>query len=229
MAAVSDTAFLAKSMREETVWDILNRNLFFVKDVVKLSEAKLSDKLDLYDPDQQQPLVQVREPEITTFTKASRLYGGAYDRGSAFDLVAYFAGTTHQVLRVSRASSTFVLNAAPVDVSDNRGAILGTLRKLVWTVGRKYRFMDRVCDQAFEMELRLNVFGSEVGIVIDGKKVAGIVRKWKDSHEEYFKEGKFAYAFWISPDVEKNSRLRQVLLAFGISHHRVAPLIRGAA
>src|SRR5262249_50035006 len=117
MAAVSDTAFLAKTMREETVWDILNRNLFFVKDVVKLSEAKLSDKLDLYDPDQQQPLVQVREPEITTFTKASRLYGGAYDRGSAFDLVANFAGTSHQILRVSRPNSTFVLNAAPVDVS----------------------------------------------------------------------------------------------------------------
>jgi hypothetical protein len=218
-----------KTVREETVWDILNRNLFFVKDVVKLSEAKLSDKLDIYDPDQQQPLVQVREPEITTFTKASRLYGGAYDTGSAFDLVANIAGTTHQVLRISRPHSTFVLNAAPVDVSDHRGAIMGSFRKLVWTVGRKYRFADRVCDQTFEMELRLNIFGSEIGVVIDGKKVAGVVRKWKDSHEEYFRDGKFAYAFWLSPDIERNSRLRQVLIAFGISHHRVAPLFRGGA
>ena len=48
MSAVCDTAFLAKSVREESVWDVLNRNLFFVKDAVKKSEAKTSDKLDLY-------------------------------------------------------------------------------------------------------------------------------------------------------------------------------------
>ena len=223
MSAVCDTAFLAKSMREETIWDVLNRNLFFVKDAVKLSEAKLSDKIDLYDPEQQQPLVHVREPEITTFTKVSRLYGGTYDRGAAFDLVANFADTTHQILRVSRASSTFVLNGGPVDIADNRGSIIGTLKKQVWTVGRKYKFIDRIEEQSFGMEIRTNVFGSEIGVIIDNKKVAGIVRKWKDSHEDYFKAGKFAYALWISSDVEKNSRLRQILVAFGIAHHRVMP------
>lgn len=223
MSAVSDTVFLAKTMREETVWDVLNRNLFFVKDAVKVTEAKLSDKLDLYDPNQEQPLLEVREPEITTFTKVSRLYGGTYDRGAAFDLVANFAGTTHQILRVSRPSPTFVLNGGPVDIADNRGAIVGTLKKLVWTVGRKYRFTDRVASESFITEIRTNVFGSEVGLIVDGKKVAGIVRKWKDSHEEYFKAGKFAYAIWISSDVEKNSRLRQMLMAFGIAQHRVMP------
>jgi hypothetical protein len=221
MSAVCDTAFLAKSMREETIWDVLNRNLFFVKDAVKLSEAKLSDKLDLYDPEQQQALVHVREPEITTFTKVSRLYGGTYDRGAAFDLVANFADTTHQILRVSRSSATFVLNGGPVDIADNRGTLLGNLKKQVWTVGRKYKFTDRIGEESFTMELRANVFGSEVGVMIDDAKVAGIVRKWKDSHEDYFKAGKFAYALWISPEVEKNSRLRQILLAFGISQHRV--------
>src|SRR5947207_1150276 len=99
MSPMSDTAMLARKPREETVWDVLNRNLFFVKDAVKVSEAKFSDKLDIYDPQQQSLLLQVREPDITTMTKVSRLYGGMYDRGSAFDLVTNFGDTTHPVLR----------------------------------------------------------------------------------------------------------------------------------
>src|ERR1051325_5859486 len=110
MSVVTDTAFLAKAIREESVWDVLNRNLFFVKDAVKSSEAKTSDKLDLYDPDQQSVVLQVREPSITTMTKVSRFYGGGYDRGSAFDLVVNYGDTTHQALRITRGSSTFVLN-----------------------------------------------------------------------------------------------------------------------
>jgi hypothetical protein len=223
MPVACDTAFLAKTIREESVWDVLNRNLFFVKDAVKVSEAKFSDKLDLYDPDQQSVVLQVREPDITTMTKVSRLYGGTYDRGSAFDLVANYGDTTHQVLRVTRGSSTFVLNGAPVDIGNHRGAVIGSLKKIVWTVGRKYKFTDRASDESLTFELRTNVFGSEVGVVIGDKKVAGVVRKWKDSHEEYFKAGKFGYALWISPEVEKNSQLRQALIAFGISQHRVMP------
>src|SRR5258706_7048560 len=134
-AVASDTAILAKRMREETIWDVLNRDLFFVKDAVKPSEAKFSDKLDVYDPEQQRVVMEVREPEITKFMKVSRFYGGTYDRSSAFDLAAHFGDSMQQVLRVSRASATFVLNSAPVEILDHRGMVIGTLRKVVWTVG----------------------------------------------------------------------------------------------
>lgn len=222
MSAVCDTAFLVKNIREESVWDVLNRNLFFVKDAIKASEAKLSDKLDLYDPDQQAVAMQVREPSITTMTKISRLYGGAYDRGSAFDLVANYRETDHQILRITRATPSFVLNGGPVEIGDHRGVVVGAMKKIVWTIGRKFTFADKASGENLVMEMRPNIFGSELGIWIDGKRVAAVVRKWKDSHEDYFKSAKFAYALWVSPEVEKNSPLRQGLISFGIAQHRIA-------
>src|SRR5262245_20779254 len=113
-AFATDTAFLARTMRKETVCDFLNRDLFFVKDAVKPSEAKLSDKLDVYDPDQCRLIFEVREPGITKMTKVSRLYGGTYDIGGLFDLAISVADGSKQAFRVSREAPTFVLNRGPV-------------------------------------------------------------------------------------------------------------------
>src|SRR5258706_47195 len=104
-----------------------------------------------------------------------------------------------------------------------RGMVIGTLRKVVWTVGLKFKFTDRATNESLTLECRTNIVGSEMGVFLDGKKIAGLVRKWKDSHEDYFKAEKFAYALWIDSEVPKNSHLRQALVAFGISQHRVAP------
>jgi hypothetical protein len=229
MSAVGDTAFLAKTIREDSVWDVLNRNLFFVRDAVKTSEAKFSDKLDVYDPDQQCVVMQVREPGLTTMTKISRLYGGAYDRGSAFDLVANYRDTDHQVLRITRATPSFVLNGGPVDFGDHRGVVVGTMKKIVWTIGRKFIFTDRASGgESLTIEMRPNIFGSELGLWIDGKRIAAVVRKWKDSHEDYFKAGRFSFAIWVSSEVERNSPLRQAMISFGIAQHRIADAsIRG--
>src|SRR5688572_19166566 len=166
-AVASDTAVLARRMREETIWDLLNRDLYFVKDAVKSAEAKFSDKIDIYDPGQEQPILEVREPSLPRMVKVSRLYGGTYDIGGAFDLVALAAGSTQQVLRVSRATPTFVLNSGPVDISVDRESHVGTLKKLVWIIGRKFKFTDRASGESFLIELRTNVFGSEIGLVVD--------------------------------------------------------------
>jgi len=56
-------------MSEKNVWDILNRNLFFVKNVVAKREAKTSDKFDVYDPESLQILLECREPDIGILTK----------------------------------------------------------------------------------------------------------------------------------------------------------------
>jgi hypothetical protein len=114
-----------------------------------------------------------------------------------------------------------VLNGAPIDIGDHRGVVIGSLKKVVWTIGRKFTFTERASNETMTLNLRLNVFGSEMGILIGDKKVGGIVRKWKDSHQDYFKVGKFGYALWISPEVEKNSQLRQALVALGVAQHRI--------
>jgi hypothetical protein len=54
---------------EKTIGDILNRNLFFVKNAVEKLEAKTADKLDVYDPESRQILLECREPDIGALTK----------------------------------------------------------------------------------------------------------------------------------------------------------------
>jgi len=93
-------------MSDAAVWNILYRNLFFVKNAVKASEAKTSDKLDVYDPQTHELLLECREPDIGILVKVARLFGGKHDRGTPFNLVAIVPGSRQQVLRITRDSAS---------------------------------------------------------------------------------------------------------------------------
>src|SRR5438552_3274273 len=92
-----------------TAWDVLNRNLFFVKNAVKASELKTSDKLDLFDPETKTLLLECREPNIGLFTQVARAFGGEHDKGVAFNLVGRLPGSGAQAFRVSRKGTSFTL------------------------------------------------------------------------------------------------------------------------
>lgn len=209
-------------MRDETIWDVLNRDLFFVKNAVRRREPKLCDKLDVYDPAQRVMTMQVREPGIGKLTKAARLCGGSHDRGAAFDLVASFPESDQQTVRVSGQSPIFGLNGRRVDVVDHRGIMVGSIRKMVTTIGFKFLFSEVATAEKMVLDLKPSLFGGRLDILLDGQLVATMKRNWDGSHEEYFQDGDFDYAFWISPEIKKNSGMRQALVALGLSHHRVA-------
>jgi hypothetical protein len=105
-------------MSDNVIWDILNRNLFFIKDAVKRSEAKTADKLDVYDPDSRQLLLECREPDIGMLTKIARLCGGRHDAGTAFNLVAGIPSSKEQVLRIVRGNATLTLGGPAIKISD---------------------------------------------------------------------------------------------------------------
>jgi len=198
-------------MSEKNVWDILNRNLFFVKDAVKGREAKTSDKLDVYDPESRQLLLECREPDIGILTKIARLCGGSHDRGSSFNLVASIPGGNERVLRVVGGNATLSFGGPTVKISDHWDSLLGKLKRKKLSLGTKLAFVPEKQGEPFILEIK----GGE--IFCDDKKVA-LFAKYNSG---FFIENKFNYAFVISNDVPANSQLRQVLFAVAIAQHRI--------
>lgn len=198
-------------MSEKNIWDILNRNLFFIKNAIAKREAKTSDKFDVYDSESREVLLEWREPDIGPLTKVARWFGGRHDRGTAFNLVASTLGSKERVLRVTRGNASLSFGSPIVKISDHWDSLLGILKKKNLSFGIKFTFAPEKQGESF----LLQIDGDE--IFCDDKQVA-IICKWDSA---FFKEGKFDYGISISPEVPANSLIRQVLLAFAIAKHRI--------
>jgi hypothetical protein len=198
-------------MSGKNVWDVLNHNLFFVKNAVAKREAKTSDKLDVYDPESRQILLECREPNIGVLTKIARLIGGRHDEGTAFNFVASIPDNKEQVLRIVRGNSTLSFGGPAVKISDQWDSLLGKLKKKNFALGLKFIFIPEKQGETFILEIK----GHE--IFCNDKKVAGFLR----SNSDFFKDGKFDFALSIIPEVPANSQIRQVLLAFALARHRI--------
>jgi len=198
-------------MLEKNIWAIFNRNLFFIKNAVSAREAKTQDKLDVYDPESQEVLLQCREPGIGLLTKMARLCGGRYDKGTAFDLVAGVPGSSERVFWIVCGNSTLSFGGPVVKVSNNQDSLIGKLKRKTFTLGEKFDFIPENQGESFILHLKNGeIFCNE-------KKVAAFSR----SKSNFFINNKFDYAFLISQEVPANSQMRQVLLAFGLAQHRI--------
>jgi hypothetical protein len=208
-------------MSDALIWNILNRNLFFVKNAVRASEAKTSDKLDVYDPQTGSLLLECREPDIGMLTKLGRLFGGRHDRGTPFNLVALIPDNGPQVLRAARGSATLTFGGPAIAISDHHDELLGSLKRKPMALGRKFNFSPKKDGDSFVLDVKSNFFGGDRELFISEKKVAALARDWRADHADYFQKEVFAYAFSISPEVPQNNRVRQILLAFAVAQHRV--------
>lgn len=204
---------------ESPIWNVLNRNLFFVKDAVKRSEWKTSDKLDLYDPATRQLLIECREPHIGFLTKMARACGGHYDHGSSFDLVGGFPGGTGQGFRIKRGYDALGLGV-PTQFFDHQNQLIGTMKKKRLTWGLKFTFFSGQAE-IFVLQIKFGFLSSDCELLMEDKPVARVVQKWKSDHSDFFKEGKFSHAISITPDYPVDSPARQLLLAFCAAIHRV--------
>jgi hypothetical protein len=198
-------------MPGKNIWEILNRNLFFVKNAVSMREAKTQDKLDVYDPESHEVLLECREPDIGLLTKMARLCGGRNDKGTAFNLVASIPGSNERVLRIARGNATLSFGGPVVKISDDQFSLIGKLKRKNFSLGEKFDFTPENQGESFILQCKSGE------IFCNDKKVAAFL-KWNSN---FFIENKFGYAFSISPEVPASSQMRQVLLAFGMAQHRI--------
>jgi hypothetical protein len=203
--------------------EVAGHDLFFVKDVVRRTEAKTSDKFDVYDAASRSVLLEIREPDIGTFTKLARFHGKhpltgmGGDAGAPFDYVVSLAGGGPKILRITRGSASFRLGGAAVKFFDGADNPICTMEKILLCLGRKYRFAGLAGGSLFTLEVKR--WFAHRSVMVDGKEVAKLTSNWKGEHAEFFKKG-FQHAIWFSSDLAKDSHVRPVILALGLSYKR---------
>jgi hypothetical protein len=190
-----------------------------VKNAVKRTELKTSDKFDLYDPASRELLLECREPNIGGLTQLARAIGGDHDHGTKFDFIGRIPGTEHQTFRLKRGNTSLRLGA-PMQFLDHQNQLIGQMEKKLLTLGLKFAFSNGPAE-LFVLQVKAKFLSSTNEILMGNKPVARLVRNWKADHADFFKTGKFSHAISIARDFPVSSPARQLLLAFCAAIHRV--------
>ncbi|HSU55935.1 MAG TPA: hypothetical protein VLT36_17900 [Candidatus Dormibacteraeota bacterium] len=199
------------------VWEILNRNIFFVKNAVKRLEAKTSDKFDVYDPNNRELVLECREADLGAITKARRLAGGHYDTGSPFNYVATMPGSDQQVLRISRRVPFLSIGKPSMEVYDSNDVQIASLKTKFFSLSQSFIVSLSAGVQVLKVKHK-GLTGYR--FVLQDKEVATMTSKWNGHQSDYFGQG-FDYAVSIADDVPPNDRVRPLVLAFALAIKRI--------
>ncbi len=182
--------------------DVLNKNLFLVKEHVGLFKA--ASNFDIYDPESGGMIMQCREEHLGLFTRLLRFTD--YKRMTPFDIqVRTMEG--RQVVRVKRGISLFL---SKVSVLDEQDEPIGGFRQRFWSIGGKFDVFDRSGQTMFS--LKGTWTGWDFSFVRDGLELARVTKKWSGLGKEMFTSAD-NYMLSISPEVPPDSAIRRLILA----------------
>lgn len=207
----------------DQISEIVNRDLFFVKDLENWSSTKSSDKFDVYDPVSKEILVHCREPELNSWTKFARLWGknpGAaigLDTMAPFNYAAILPDGDERVLRITRGNSTFSVGGAPVQFFDHEDNLLCRTEKIMMCLGLKYGFVDPKGKLLFMVQVKNS--SGKTSFLANGSEIGSVNCRWQGDHSSFFKQ-RFKHAISISPDVPQYSLQRTVLFGLGLCYYR---------
>lgn len=187
---------------ENTMSDILNNNLFLIKEHVGLLRA--ANNFDIYDPSTGEIIMECREPTLGLLTKLLRFTD--YKRMTPFD-VQIRTPDGQRIVRIQRGISFFF---SKVSVSDGNNELIGGFEEEVLTIGGKFYVFgknnERLC------HLKGKWTGWDFYFRKDGKNLAHISKKWSGIGKEFFTSAD-NYMLEISDSVPKNDDIRKLILA----------------
>ena len=114
--------------------EILNRNLFFVKEHVGMFKA--ANNYDILDPNNQELIMTCREEKLGGFTKILRFTD--YKRMTPFE-IEIKTKTGENVLTVKRGVSLFL---SKVEVLDHNNKLVGSFKQKFFSIGGKFDVLD---------------------------------------------------------------------------------------
>lgn len=181
----------------------LNRNLYFVKEHVKIFKA--ANSFDIFDPETKELILQCREERLGFFTKMFRFTD--YKRMTPFEIdVMTPSGET--ILTVKRGVSVFLSN---VQVLDGSKQVIGRFKQKFFSIGGKFEVLD-ASERSLCM-LKGKWTSWEFKFVSnDGKEFAAVSKQWSGLGKELFTSAD-NYVLQISSQVPADHPLRMLIMA----------------
>lgn len=181
----------------------LNRNLYFVKEHVKVFKA--ANSFDVYDPDTKQIILQAREERLGFFTKMFRFTD--YKRMTPFEIdIKTPEGNT--IITVKRGVSLFL---STVEVLDERGTVIGKFKQKFFSIGGKFEVLDASERPLCMLKGKWTSWDFRF-VSNDGKEFALVTKKWSGLGKELFTSAD-NYVLQISNDVPADNPLRMLIMA----------------
>lgn len=181
----------------------LNKNLFFVKEHVKIFKA--ANSFDIFDPETKEQILQCSEDNLGFFTKMFRFTD--YKRTTPFNMnVKDMNGNV--LFTVKRGVSFFL---SKVEVLDSNGMRVGMFKQKFLSIGGKFEVLD-ASERSLCM-LRGKWTSWEFKFVSnDGKDFAAVTKQWGGLGKELFTSAD-NYVLEINSQVPTDHPLRILILA----------------
>ena len=183
--------------------NLLNKNLFFVKEHVAMFKA--ANSFDIFDGESQQLIMQCREENLGFFTKMLRFTD--YKRMTPFDIDIKSA-SGEKILTVRRGVSFFI---SDVDVLDETGTLIGKFKQKMFSIGGKFEVLDANDRSLCMLKGKWTSWDFKF-ISGDNKEFATVTKKWAGFGKEFFTSAD-NYVLQINPEVPAGHPIRQLILA----------------
>jgi len=181
----------------------LNRNLYFVKEHVKIFKA--ANSFDVFDPETSELILQCREENLGFLTKMFRFTD--YKRTTPFDIdIKTPAGET--ILTVKRGVSFFL---STVEVFDERKQRIGMFKQKFFSIGGKFEVLDASERPLCMLKGKWTSWDFKF-VSNDGKEFATVTKKWNGLGKELFTSAD-NYILQISSQVPADNPLRMLIMA----------------
>ena len=182
--------------------DVLNRNVFLVKEHVGMFKA--ANNFDVYDPDTGEILLECREDQLGFLTKMLRFTD--YKRMTPFN-IEIRTPSGEQIVRVTRGVSLFLSKVSVFDENDKR---IGGFQQKLFSIGGAFRVLGP--DDTPLCELNGKLMGWNFRFMKDGVEFAHVTKKWAGLGKELFTSAD-NYILEMFESVPPDNPMRQLILA----------------
>ena len=182
--------------------DILNRNLFFVKEHVGIFKA--ANNYDILDPNNQELIMTCREEKLGAFTKILRFTD--YKRMTPFE-IDIKTQSGENVLTVKRGVSLFL---SKVEVLDHNNKLVGSFKQKFFSIGGKFDVLDTKDNVLCHLKGKWTSW--DFKFLNDKMEYAHVSKKWSGFGKELFTSAD-NYMLSINEKVEKDDPIRLLILA----------------
>lgn len=182
--------------------DVINRNLFLVKEHVGMFKA--ANNFDIYDPESGEVIMECREPTLGFFTKLLRFTD--YKRMTPFD-IQIRTPDGQAIVRIQRGISIFL---SKVSVSDHNNNVIGGFAQKLFSIGGKFDVLGKNDEMVCQLVGKWT--GWDFYFKNNDKELAHVSKKWAGLGKEMFTSAD-NYILEVSDEIPENDDIRKLILA----------------